>query len=115
MKNKLVMIVLGVILVLAAGAMVYAIYSTQSGKEVFAEDGYIIVYDETDTEQPAKTYHLRKARLLNVLMREVSSSVIPKATPSRLMPTLSFTTTAALRHHCLRAFLSTSTRLVLLQ
>lgn len=57
MKNKLVMIVLGVILVLAAGAMVYAIYSTQSGKEVFAEDGYIIVYDETDTEQPAKTYH----------------------------------------------------------
>ena len=42
MKNKLVMIVLGVILVLAAGAMVYAIYSTQSGKEVFAEDGYII-------------------------------------------------------------------------
>ena len=57
MKNKLVMIVLGVILVLAAGAMVYAIYSTQSGKEVFAEDGYIIVYDESDTEQPAKTYH----------------------------------------------------------
>ena len=57
MKNKLVMIVLGVILVLAAGAMVYAIYSTQSGKEVFAEDGYIIVYDESNTEQPAKTYH----------------------------------------------------------
>lgn len=57
MKNKLVMIVLGVILVLAAGAMVYAIYSTQSGKEVFAEDGYIIVYDESDAEQPAKTYH----------------------------------------------------------
>ncbi|MBR5369120.1 MAG: collagen-like protein [Lachnospiraceae bacterium] len=57
MKNKLVMIVLSVILVLAAGAMVYAIYSTQSGKEVFAEDGYIIVYDESDTEQPAKTYH----------------------------------------------------------
>jgi len=57
MKNKLVMIVLGIILVLAAGAMVYAISTTQTGKEVFAEDGYIIVYDEKNTEQPAKTYH----------------------------------------------------------
>ena len=57
MKNKLVMIVLSILVVLAAGAMVYAIYSNQSGKEVFAEDGYIIVYDEKDTEKPTKTYH----------------------------------------------------------
>ncbi len=60
MKNKLVMIVLGVILVLAAGAMVYAIYSTQSGKEVFAEDGYVLVYDDKDPDQPMKTYHFNE-------------------------------------------------------
>ncbi len=57
MKNKLVMIVLGILVICAAGAMGYAIYSTQSGKEVFAEDGYIIVYDDKDAEKPAKTYH----------------------------------------------------------
>ncbi|MCR5431519.1 MAG: collagen-like protein [Lachnospiraceae bacterium] len=60
MKNRLVMIVLGIIVILAAGAVVYAIYSTQSGKEVFAEDGYIIVYDESNTEQPAKKYHFNE-------------------------------------------------------
>ncbi len=57
MKNRLVMIVLGVLVILAAGAMFYAIYSNQSVKEEFAEDGYIIVFNDKDPAQPAKTYH----------------------------------------------------------
>ncbi|MCR5521183.1 MAG: collagen-like protein [Lachnospiraceae bacterium] len=57
MKNRLVMIVLSILVILAAGAMVYAIYNNRSGREEFAEDGYIIVFDEKNAEQPAKTYH----------------------------------------------------------
>lgn len=64
MKNKLVYIILSVILVCAIGAVGYAIYSKESGKTTFAEDGYIIVYDEQNPQQAATTYHFTEGTSL---------------------------------------------------
>ncbi|MCQ2496710.1 MAG: hypothetical protein MJ131_08985 [Lachnospiraceae bacterium] len=57
MKTKAVAVIVAFILIAALGFMAFAIIKGENSKPKFADDGFVIAYDETDSGSEGKVYY----------------------------------------------------------